>query len=187
MEALAAADMTVGQAQGPDAEGPRVVVMGVSGSGKSTVGVKLAQRLGIAFQDGDELHPQTNVEKMHSGHPLTDADRWGWLARCGDWLADRPAGVLACSALHRSYRDVLRQHAPDVVFLDLDGPRGVLHERLEHRRGHFMPPALLDSQLADYERLGPGEDGLILDITHGSDELVDESVDWLASRQKENP
>lgn len=163
-------------------QGPRVVVMGVTGSGKSTVGAKLAQRMAVPFEDGDDLHPPENVAKMRSGHPLTDEDRWGWLAKCGDWLAGRPAGVLVCSALKRPYRDLLREHAPGVVFLDLDGPREVLEERLAHRHGHFMPPQLLDSQLADYTPLGDDEDGLLLDITKTSDEVVDECVTWLSGR-----
>jgi carbohydrate kinase (thermoresistant glucokinase family) len=174
VEALEAAGMS----------GPRVIVMGVSGSGKSTVGMALAQRLGVPFEDGDDLHPAENVAKMHSGHPLTDADRWGWLAKCGDWLADRPAGVLACSALKRTYRDLLRSHASDAVFIDLDGPAALLHQRLEGRHGHFMPTGLLDSQLADYERLGTDEDGIILDIARGSDELVEECAAWLAQKEK---
>src|SRR5699024_627766 len=108
----------------PSAGGPRVVVMGVSSCGKSTVGELLALKLGVPFMDGDDLHPRANIEKMASGVPLTDDDRWPWLTLVGEWLAGRSdGGVIACSALKRSYRDRIRKAAPDTVFLHLHGSR----------------------------------------------------------------
>jgi gluconokinase len=146
-----------------------VIVMGVSGSGKTTVGAQMAEQLGWDFAEGDSFHPPENVAKMSSGIPLTDADRWPWLALLAEWI-DRhldagESGVVTCSALKRSYRDVLRKgHESAVLFLHLAGTREQLQERLENRRGHFMPPGLLSSQLADLEPLGPDERGLTLDV-----------------------
>ena len=141
-----------------------VVVMGVSGSGKSTVGRALAARLGVPYAEGDEFHPKANVDKMASGHPLTDADRWPWLRSIAGWIGGQPeGGVVTCSALKRAYRDLLRS-AGDVWFLHLTGDRALLADRLGARSGHFMPAALLDSQLADLEPLGPDEPGLAVDI-----------------------
>lgn len=152
---------------------PLVVVMGVSGSGKSTVGAALARRLGVPFLDGDDLHPEANVRKMASGHPLTDADRWPWLARVGRALA--AAGttglVIACSALRHSYRDAIRAEEPRAFFLHLSGDRQVLSARLAGRHGHFMPPALLDSQLETLEPLA-GEQGFAVDISASVEEIV---------------
>ena len=144
----------------------KVVVMGVSGSGKSTVGRLAAELLGAAFVDADDLHPAANVAKMAAGIPLTDEDRQPWLAVVGRTLADAgPAGmVLACSALKRSYRDLIRAVAPDTAFAELHGSRELLAERLLDRPGHFMPTSLLDSQLATLEPLQPDESGLRLDI-----------------------
>lgn len=158
---------------------PLVVVMGVSGSGKSTVGVALARRLGVAFADADDLHPRANIAKMTAGVPLDDADRWPWLDLVGGWLAehDREGGVVSCSALRRSYRDRLRRHAPRSRFVHLDGPREVIARRQADRAGHFMPASLLDSQLATLEPLGPDEDGVVLDLGQGVDALVQAYVD----------
>lgn len=141
---------------------PLIVVMGVSGSGKSAVGERLAAALGVPFRDGDDLHPHANVEKMRSGTPLTDADRRPWLDRCGDWLHehDDGGGVLACSALRRGYRDRILRRAPRARFAELDVPEDVLRERLDRRTGHYMPPSLLDSQLATLEALGEDEPGV---------------------------
>ncbi|MFP5068662.1 gluconokinase [Pseudonocardia nantongensis] len=153
---------------------PLVVVMGVSGSGKSTVGAALATRLGVGFTDADDLHPAANVAKMHAGVPLTDDDRWPWLDAVGAELA-RHAGtglVVACSALRRSYRDRLRRHAPRTLFLHLAGDRAVLAGRMGHRQGHFMPLELLDSQLDTLEPLGPDETGGTLDLAGAVDDLV---------------
>jgi beta-N-acetylhexosaminidase len=146
--------------------GPRVIVMGVSGCGKTTIGDLVARELGVPFLDGDSLHPVDNVAKMAAGMPLTDEDRWPWLATVGSELA--AAGnvglVLACSALRRSYRDAIRAKAPDTVFLHLHGSREVLGSRLEGRSGHFMPAALLESQLATLEPLEADEAGVVVDI-----------------------
>ena len=134
----------------------RLVVMGVSGCGKSSLGATLAAALALPFTDADDLHPAANRAKMAAGQPLTDADRWPWLLAVGAVLA-KGAGVVACSALRRAYRDRLREAAGPVQFLHLVAPREVIAERLAARRGHFMPLALLDSQLATLEPLAPGE------------------------------
>lgn len=154
--------------------GPAIVVMGVSGSGKSTVGAALAEALSVPFVDGDALHPAENVAKMSAGIPLTDEDRWPWLAAVGQRLHDaRPAGmVIACSALRRGYRDVIARHAPAAFFLLLEGSRDVLLRYLGHRRGHFMPVSLLDSQLATLEPLAPDEPGASIDIDAPLDIVV---------------
>lgn len=140
--------------------------MGVSGSGKSTVGRLLARELGCDFADGDDLHPAANRAKLAAGHPLRDVDRAPWLRRIADWIdehivAGRP-GVIACSALTRAYRDVLRRD--EVVFVHLDGSPELLRERLRHRSGHFMPAALLDSQLATLEAPGRDEHAITVEI-----------------------
>ncbi len=135
---------------------PVVVVMGVAGSGKTTVGAALAGLVGVDFLDGDDLHPTSNVEKMHAGHPLTDADRWPWLDRVGGALADAARAnhglVVACSALKRAYRDRIRAAAgPDLLFVFLDVSQDEAHRRLRVRLDHFMPAALLDSQFDTLE------------------------------------
>jgi carbohydrate kinase (thermoresistant glucokinase family) len=145
---------------------PVLVLMGVSGCGKSTVGGVLAGRLGWDMGEGDDLHPPENVAKMATGHPLTDADRRPWLARVRGWIdehidAGQP-GVITCSALKRAYRDVLRND--HVVFVHLTGSREQLLARLATREAHFMPVSLLDSQLADLEPPGPDEQAITVDI-----------------------
>lgn len=154
---------------------PQVVVMGVSGSGKSTVGEQVAELLGVPFVDGDALHPAANVAKMASGIPLTDDDRIPWLRAVGRALAETsPEGaVVACSALKRSYRDLIRSEAPDALFAELDGDRALLAARMAARPGHFMPVSLLDSQLATLEPLQPEERGLRLDVSRSPAELAD--------------
>lgn len=154
---------------------PLVVVMGVSGSGKTTVGVALAARLGVRFVDGDDLHPPSNVAKMAAGHPLTDADRAPWLVRVAAALtAAAPTGlVVACSALKRSYRDVIVRAEPRTIFLHLTADRAVLAERLADRHGHFMPAALLDSQLATLEPLAADERGAVIDVAPSPDLVAD--------------
>lgn len=136
-----------------------LVVMGVSGSGKSTVAAMVADRLGWAFAEGDAMHPQANVDKMHAGTPLTDADRWPWLDVVASWIRTHldggTPGVVTCSALKRSYRDVLRM--PGVVFVHVAGSEDLIGERMSQRSGHFMPASLLASQLATLEPPQPDE------------------------------
>ena len=145
------------------------VVMGVSGSGKTTIGRALARELGADFLEGDEFHPQSNVAKMSRGEPLDDADRWPWLDRLADELArarsEGRSAVLACSALKRSYRDRLRRGAPDLRLVFLTGDKALILERMRTRKQHFMPPALLDSQLAVLEEPGPDESPIVIDVT----------------------
>ncbi|SFP54246.1 gluconokinase [Sphingomonas rubra] len=139
-----------------------VLVMGVSGSGKSSVGLALAKRQGAPFLESDSLHPTTNVAKMAAGVPLDDDDRAPWLDAIATWMAARPHGVVACSALKRAYRDRLRAAAPALRIVALLPPERVLAERLGQRRGHFMPGSLLASQLATLEVLGIDERALVL-------------------------
>jgi len=148
-----------------------VVVMGVSGSGKTTVGAALADALGLRFVDGDAMHPAANVAKMAAGIPLDDADRAPWLDAIGAVLADGPV-VVACSALKRAYRDRLRAAAPDLQLVFLDGAPALLASRMAARPGHFMPTSLLDSQLATLERPDPDEHALTVDIARPADEIV---------------
>lgn len=144
---------------------PHVVVMGVSGCGKSTVGAALAARLGLPFVDADDLHPAANVAKMAAGVPLDDEDRAPWLRAVGAWLADHPHGaVVACSALRRTYRDVLRAAAPGADFLHLAGDPSVVARRVGDRPGHFMPTSLVASQVATLEPLGADERGVAVDL-----------------------
>ncbi|MBF6228273.1 gluconokinase [Nocardia abscessus] len=152
--------------------------MGVSGSGKTTVGTRLAEALGVDYAEGDEFHPPANVAKMAAGTPLDDADREPWLDALAGWLAERSGegAVVTCSALKRVYRDRLRASAPDAFFLHLDLPRGELERRLADRQGHFMPPSLLDSQLGTLEPLEPDEDGSTVDGTRSPEDLVRETV-----------
>ena len=141
----------------------RIVVMGPSGSGKSTVGAFLAGALGARFIDGDDLHPAENVRKMASGVPLDDADRMPWLRVVGQTLQADERIVIACSALRRSYRDVIRSEAPEAFFAELAIGRAVLEERMRVRADHFMPAALLDSQLQTLESLDADEPGIRVD------------------------
>ena len=159
----------------------RLVVMGVTGSGKTTVGTALAARLNRAFAEGDDFHSAGNVAKMARGEPLDDADREPWLAALAEWIESHDGAgkstVLACSALKRRYRDTLRAAAPHhVVFVHLAAPRDALLERLRHRKGHFMPSALLDSQLTALEPLQPDESGVTLDATAAPDDIVERIV-----------
>lgn len=148
------------------------VVMGVSGCGKTTVAEGLAAHFGLPFQEGDDLHPKANVEKMHSGVPLDDADRAPWLQICHEWLRMHEAtgGVLTCSALKRKYRDTLRQGLK-VTFIYLETSERTIAERLKHRLGHFMPPSLLPSQLATLEPPGSDENVIAVDSA-GTPEIV---------------
>lgn len=155
---------------------PVLILMGVSGSGKSTVAGILAGRLGWDFEEGDDLHPPENVAKMHAGHPLTDEDRWPWLDRIAAWItahtdAGRP-GIVTCSALKRSYRDVLRGEV--VVFVLLSGSHDQIATRLTARHGHFMPATLLDSQFQTLEGLGADERGITVDVGSPPSVLADQ-------------
>ncbi|WIY03315.1 gluconokinase [Amycolatopsis mongoliensis] len=142
-----------------------IVVMGVSGSGKTTIGTALANALDVEYAEADTFHPQANIDKMTAGHPLTDEDRAPWLEAIAGWIRDHQAtgGVVTSSALKRRYRDVLRTGG-NVWFAHLHGDREILAERMKSRSGHFMPVSLLDSQLADLEPLEPDEPGAIFDI-----------------------
>ena len=144
----------------------QLVVMGVSGSGKSTVGEALAVELGVPFIDGDALHPAANIAKMAAGIPLTDEDRIPWLYSVGRALAETGAEgvVVACSALKRAYRDLIRSEAPEAVFAELDGTHDLLAARMAARPGHFMPVSLLDSQLATLQPLQTDEAGMRIDV-----------------------
>ena len=162
-----------------------VIAMGVSGSGKSTVGQLLADELGGKFIDGDDLHPAANVEKMAAGIPLDDADREPWLREIGARMgAARGTLVIGSSALRRKYRDLIRAAAPDTVFVHLDGSRELLAERMATRPGHFMPPSLLDSQLATLEPLDPDEDGKVFNIAETPEDIAREAADWLLRRAR---
>lgn len=151
-----------------------IVVMGVSGSGKSTVGAALAQRLRVPYGDADDFHPPANIAKMTAGEALDDDDRRPWLEAIGRWLEEHDDGVVTCSALKRDYRDVLRQHRDDVVFVHLHGDRDVIARRQATRPGHFMPASLLDSQFRTLEPLEPDERGLVVDVGPPVDEVVAE-------------
>ncbi|WP_246849446.1 gluconokinase [Rubellimicrobium arenae] len=156
-----------------DARTGRFVVMGVSGVGKTRTGTLLAEAVGGHFVEGDDLHPPENRAKMAAGTPLTDQDRWPWLDRVGGTLAEgEPPVVGACSALRRSYRDRLRRWVPDLVFVHLVGDRTLIHERLLARKGHFMPPALLDSQFGTLEPLRPEERGLEVPVDGPAPDVV---------------
>ncbi|WP_246301462.1 gluconokinase [Microbacterium immunditiarum] len=161
-------------------------MMGVSGSGKSTVGRVLADQLTVPFVDADDLHPASNIDKMRAGVPLTDSDREPWLDAVGSALAQLSAGVVACSALARRYRDRIRVFVPDASFVQLDGSRALLAARLADRRGHFMPTGLLDSQLATLEPLQHEEDGLLVDITASPAEIVKRVLEHRASGSGRN-
>jgi gluconokinase len=158
---------------------PPMVIMGVSGSGKSTVGDLLGRRLGVPFIDGDDLHPAANKEKMRTGMPLDDDDRRPWLQEIGRTLAayqEEGNGVIvACSALKRRYRDLLREHAPGVLFLHLQGSVGTLAARMAVRNHEFMPATLLASQLEALEPLDPDERHVVLDVRQSPAELADKA------------
>ncbi|GGR00256.1 gluconokinase [Kitasatospora griseola] len=159
---------------------PVIVVMGVSGVGKTTVARLLAHRLGLPYAEADDFHPAANIAKMSAGTPLDDHDREPWLRALGAWLGERAAagtgGVVTCSALKRSYRDILRDACPEAFFLHLTGSHELVGDRIAHRTGHFMPPSLLDSQYATLEPLRADESGTVLDVDADPDTLVDRAV-----------
>ncbi|MGI8664553.1 MAG: gluconokinase [Jatrophihabitans sp.] len=153
---------------------PAVVVMGVSGSGKTTVGRLLARQLGVPFADADDFHSVAAKATMAAGHALTDDDRWPWLATLAGWLAGEQDGcVLACSALKRSYRDVLRTASQRLCFLHLAGEAAVVSQRVGHRSSHYMPASLVGSQYADLEPLGADEFGVAIDFTLGPEQIAE--------------
>lgn len=154
---------------------PVVVVMGVSGSGKSTVGGLLAERLGVPYAEADDFHPPANIAKMAAGHPLDDSDRVPWLDAIAAWITARDGlgGVVSCSALKRRYRDRLRVDAPGLFFLHLDGSPELIAARLAARMEHFMPPGLLRSQFDALERLEPDEAGVVLPIEGGPQQIAE--------------
>ena len=156
---------------------PLVVVMGISGVGKSAVGHELADRFGVEYVDGDDFHSEANIAKMSAGTPLTDDDRWPWLEDIGRWLAQHGAdgGVVSCSALRRVYRDVLTDAAPRTLFLHLTGSHDLIRSRMEGR-DHFMPLSLLESQEKTLEPLQDDERGWDFDITPSPPEIVDAFV-----------
>ncbi len=156
--------------------------MGVSGSGKSTVGAALARRLDIPFADADAFHPAANIAKMSAGTPLDDDDRYPWLAAVGQWLADHDRGVMSCSALKRRYRDQLRSHRATVEFLHLTGSPELIDRRQAERTGHFMPSSLVESQFDALEPLDSDERGLAIDVGQSVDAIVETLVRYLAAR-----
>jgi gluconokinase len=172
-------------AAGPDV----VVVMGVTGSGKSTVAIGISTILGWDFAEGDAFHSEANVAKMRSGRPLTDDDRWPWLRSIGDWISEKEAAgesaVVTCSALRRVYRDVLRQGRPHVRFLHVQAPSELIRDRIEHRPGHYMPPSLLPSQLAALEPLEPDEPGVGVTNEGTPAQVLDRSLRALGIRKNQ--
>ena len=166
-----------------------VLVMGVSGSGKSTVAALLAGALGCHFQEGDDLHPRENVEKMRGGIPLTDADRLPWLHKIAEvidgWRVQRECGVLTCSALKRSCRDIIIGARRDVVLVYLKGSRDLIYRRMAARHEHFMPIGLLDNEFATLEEPTPDEHPIIVDVGGEPAEIAHEIVRQLEERQQQ--
>ncbi len=167
----------------PGARTRHVIVMGVSGCGKSTVAAGVGAAMDLPFAEADRFHPAANIAKMEAGTPLVDADRWPWLGELSGWMAAQAreghSTVMACSALRRSYRDLLRSGPPSLDFIHLDGPLEVISERMSGRAGHFMPVSLLQSQFDTLEPLGADESGVVLDVRRPPEALVAEAVAWL--------
>lgn len=162
----------------------RIVVMGVSGCGKSSVARLLAERLGCDFIEGDDAHPQQNIDKMASGQALTDIDRQGWLHTLKQTLQHRvqlqESIVLTCSALKRRYRDLLREADPQLFFIHLHGDHALIAQRMTSRNRHFMPTTLLDSQFSDLEPLQADEFGVVLDIRYSLEALVEQAIEAIS-------
>ncbi|MGW7433812.1 gluconokinase [Streptomyces sp. NPDC054861] len=155
-----------------------VVVMGVAGTGKTTIGPLVADALGVPYAEGDDFHPPANVAKMSAGVPLDDEDRGPWLDAIGRWAHGRVGlgGVVSSSALKRIYRDRLRAAAPGAVFLHLTGARELIERRMAERKGHFMPTALLDSQFATLQPLADDEAGVAVDVSGSPEEIAARAV-----------
>ncbi|MCW3768434.1 gluconokinase [Paenarthrobacter ureafaciens] len=165
---------------------PPLVIMGVSGCGKSTIGALLGAQLGVTFADGDDYHPSANKLKMREGVPLTDDDRWPWLAEIGKALAGSAAGgpaIVACSALKRTYRDFLRSYAPDAVFVHLTGSAGTISERINARVHEYMPATLLASQLETLEAPEADERHISVAVNNSPDWIVGQVLEELGRQQ----
>ena len=164
---------------------PILVIMGVSGVGKSTIGEELSARLGWPFEEGDQLHPEANIAKMHAGIPLTDADRLPWLERVAAWIdgqrKNKQPGIITCSALKRRYRQIIIGDRPEVRLVYLRGGRDVMADHLAGRHGHFMPAALLRSQIETLEEPDPSEDPLTVDVSGSAAEVADTIIRLLGS------
>jgi len=167
-----------------------LVLMGVSGCGKTTVAAILASRLGWPFEEGDALHPQANIEKMAAGHSLTDVDRWPWLAKVADWIDKRldagENGLITCSALKRSYRDLINRRGSGLMFVFLAGSKETIAARLAARHGHFMRASLLDSQFADLDEPAADEPAIRVEIGPPPAEIAEQIIEdlGLAERAK---
>lgn len=168
--------------------GNSIIVMGVSGCGKSTIGALIAQRLGAKFIDGDDLHPRANIEKMRRGEPLNDHDRAPWLERIRDAAFSlenkSEQGIIVCSALKKAYRDQIRDGNQNVTFLFLDGDKALIIERMRARKGHFMKTEMLESQFATLQRPSAEEtDVLTISIASDIDSVVEQAITALKQRE----
>jgi gluconokinase len=168
-----------------------LVVMGVSGAGKTTLALELVRWLGWDYAEGDDFHPTANVEKMRDGHPLDDNDRWPWLRALGAWIGEHEreerSAIVTCSALKRSYRDVLRDGHPSAFFVHVTGSAELLLSRVENRRGHYMPASLLDSQLETLEPLKPDEPGVSVPGDAPPDAVADRVLEILRRERQIAP
>ncbi|BDZ42803.1 gluconokinase [Paraoerskovia sediminicola] len=168
-----------------------LVLMGVAGSGKSTVAQHVLARVELPFAEADEFHPEANVEKMSAGTPLTDEDRAPWLTAIRDWLSEQADGgrsaLVTCSALRRAYRDRLRTAHGHLVFVHLSGERSLLEDRITRRSGHFMKPEMLTSQLDTLERLEDDEDGIVLDVALSPDQITERVLMLLDRDHPDHP
>lgn len=172
-----------GESGGPH----HVVVMGVSGCGKTTVATALSEATGMRFLEADDLHPGANVSKMAAGVPLDDDDRWPWLEALSEWMHDQRAQgrstVITCSALKHSYRQLLARGLPQLHFIHLTAEPGLLTLRLERRAGHYMPASLLDSQIAALEPLRSDESGVVIDASVTPEQVVRQALSWLREQR----